>query len=245
MKAYLAWLDRHDVSRPHRTGRWRVRQADTLIIDLLSAGGPLAVGGFFSEKPCKADHAHVARWRASDERRHKENAWGFLRMAKHRHAPGQLPRARAMCHSIGAAMRAFAAGDMPAGEAAMRDAWGEYMLLMTIGNAPMTIKGAMIPVKARTAQEASTDAKNAKKKPLGFFFAAAVKTLGAVPGHVALCQATKAEIERIQSARGVARDQIDAMKKQVGKRSATDWLNKNYPDRPARGTLARKRTKTE
>lgn len=142
--SYLKWLDRYDVSRPHRSGRWRVRQIDTRTINMLPY--VLEVGGYFSEKPTKEDWEYFCKWRDSDEHRHKQNASGFLRFAKYRHlidgsGESQVKRVREMCANIRKAMTSFADGEIQAGEAAMTTAWGAYMMLLMLSQHKFVMRG--------------------------------------------------------------------------------------------------------
>ena len=141
---YQRWLERYNISLPHRTGRWRVRKADTFTACL--PPHVLAVGGYFSEKPSQSEYGFYCRWRDSDERRHKVNALGFLRFARYRHLSDgggetQVARVKGMCQKIRAAMSNFANGDIHAGEMNMNAAWAEYMMLVVLSQQTLVMKG--------------------------------------------------------------------------------------------------------
>lgn len=141
---YQSWLDRHNISRPHKSGRWRVRWSDTLTINCLP--DVIAVAEFESMNPTRTEWEYFCRWRDSEERKHKQNAAGFLRFAKYRHlvdggGESQVRRTKKMCADIREAMTHFANGDFERGEAAMKDAWGAYMLLHVLSMNPLVLKG--------------------------------------------------------------------------------------------------------
>lgn len=141
--SHKQWLSENDVSRPHRAGRWRVRFVDTRCAEFPYF---LEVGGFFSETPTRSDYEHFCKWRDSGERRHKQNAAGFLRFAKYRRlidgsGENQVARVKEMCANIRTAMFAFAHGNNDAGESAMKDAWGSYMILAVLSTHSLVLKG--------------------------------------------------------------------------------------------------------
>lgn len=139
-KKYLDWLDDNDIVRPHKSGRWRVRHIDTLTVNMPPFF--LEVGGYFSEKPTKSEHEYFLMWHESDERRHKQNAAGFLRFAKYRHlidgsGETQVNRVKEMCADIRAAMISFSKNNSAQGEALMTKAWGAYMILSQLSTWPL------------------------------------------------------------------------------------------------------------
>lgn len=144
--AYREWLERHNVSRPHRTGRWRVWWNDTLTVDMPPF--VLAVADYESTTPTRADVEYFRRWRESDERRHKQNAAGFLRFSiTRRHlvdgsGESQVRRVREMARKIKEAMFLFAQGENAAGTDLMQSAWGEYMMIVVLSKSQLAVKGA-------------------------------------------------------------------------------------------------------
>jgi len=156
--SHKQWLSDNDVSRPHRTSRWRVRSVDTRCVNFLPHF--LEVGGFFSETPAMADYEHFCKWRDSDERRYKQNASGFLRFAKYRHLvdgedKNQVHRVRKMCGDIRKAMIAFSQGDSTTGESSMHDAWCSYVLLALLSTSKLTRKGAVFAPGRRKGAKGS------------------------------------------------------------------------------------------
>jgi hypothetical protein len=164
-----AWLAECDISRPHRTGRWRVRRADTGTTD------PRMAGMILGRALAQSEIDHLACWRDSEEFRHKANAAGFLHFAKYRHAVdgagnSQMVRTKAMCRHIRVAMTLFGAGDLSAGEAAMQLAWAEYMLLLTISSARNAVAGAQYTAGHRQRTEKSAASRRQKSDPLAPIF---------------------------------------------------------------------------
>lgn len=92
----------------------------------------------------------------------------------------------------------------------------------------------------RLGQAEAAESRRAKNKPVEFYFGLAVKTLGAVPGWVALCEAAKGEIARHLAGLGVEPARIAELQALCTKRNALAWLNQKFPDRATRGTLASK-----
>jgi hypothetical protein len=137
---YLEWLNQYNISRPHKTGRWRVWWKDTLTAHW--PPGVIVVADFESFHPSETEWGHFCRWRDSDERRHKQNAAGFLRFAKHRHlidgsGENQVKRVKEMCANIRAAMIFFSQNEPTQGEAFMSKAWGAYMMLSQLSTWPL------------------------------------------------------------------------------------------------------------
>lgn len=146
---YERWLSENNVSRPHKSGRWRVFASDSCCISFQHPEHPhyLEVGGFFSEAPSASDIEFFNTWRDSDEKRHKQNAAGFLRFAKYRNlvdgtGETQRERVKKMCAQIRSAMTSFQNGDNAAGELAMKDAWGNYMILLMLSCNSLIVKGS-------------------------------------------------------------------------------------------------------
>ncbi|MBS4097962.1 MAG: hypothetical protein KGZ83_14115 [Sulfuricella sp.] len=143
--AYRDWLASNDVSRPHRSGRWRVRLSDTTTVNLLPYA--LEVGGYSSDNPTRDDYEFFCKWRDSDERRQKQNAAGYLRFAfgrRHKcdgNGVSQRGRVRDIAADIHTAMRCFAQGDDQGGKSSMASAWGSYILMQFIEQKPMATLG--------------------------------------------------------------------------------------------------------
>lgn len=137
---YLEWLNHYNISRPHKTGRWRVWWNDTLTVSC--PPDVIAVADFESFHPSETEWGYFCCWRDSDERKFKQNAAGFLRSAKYRHlidgsGENQVKRVKEMCSNIRAAMIFFARGEIPNGKEAMSSAWGAYMILQTLSTWPL------------------------------------------------------------------------------------------------------------
>lgn len=163
--SYRQWLTRNNISRPHPSGRWRIRWSDIPICGGL-AGHRFAVGIFVAKNPTEEEYNFFYKWRDSDERKHKLNLVTFLKTAfaaRHKIDEG-CGIAREMAALVRQALVAFAEGRESDGIQANQAAWCQYMIVREMSHRPLVDKGLSKQRQEETLKNVRQSGTDSNKK---------------------------------------------------------------------------------